>query len=125
LIGAIGDHHVFPKPHQLMNELISPDSFRFWVTWKVQCSRSIITDQVSWDFSTMREKICLDYSSLSEVYIYRNIQNMITIVAVQTNNDDNFLSCSYNYAHWDYTKSRMLNRSELFWMLTSPSLWRH
>jgi hypothetical protein len=29
LIGAIGDHHVFPKPHQLMNELISPDSFRF------------------------------------------------------------------------------------------------
>jgi hypothetical protein len=40
----------------------------------------------------MREKTCPDRSALSEVYVYRNNQNMIAIVAIRPNIDEDFLS---------------------------------
>jgi hypothetical protein len=39
----------------------------------------------------MRGEARPDCSSFSEVYIYRNNQNMMAIVGVRTNIDDNFL----------------------------------
>jgi hypothetical protein len=41
----------------------------------------------------MGEKARPDRSALSEVYIYRNNQNVIGIVAIRPNIDNDFLSC--------------------------------
>jgi hypothetical protein len=45
-----------------------------------------------YDFSTMRENARPRRSFVSEVDIYWNNQNLITIVAVRPNINDNFLS---------------------------------
>jgi hypothetical protein len=63
----------------------------------------------------MREKDLPDRSSISEVNIDPNNQNMITIVGVRPNIDDNFLSREQHGVYLDYVnKKRMLSRSQLF-----------
>jgi putative ribosome biogenesis GTPase RsgA len=53
-----------------------------------------------------------DRSSISEVDIYRNNQNLIAVVAVPPNIDDNFLSRQLNCAHLDSGNEKwMLGRS--------------
>jgi hypothetical protein len=59
----------------------------------------------------MRDKGHPDRWSISEVYIYRNDQNMIAIIAARPNNNNNFLSHEWNSAHLDYVKEKwMLSR---------------
>jgi hypothetical protein len=97
--------------------------------FRLHHSYSAMTVQLSWNSrsSDLRfvndEKTKPDRSSISEVNIYRNNQNMITVVAVLRNNDDDFVSREWNYAYLDYGSKRMLNRCQLFWKRASFSLW--
>jgi hypothetical protein len=81
LIGTIDYRYVFALPHQSMNELISPDSFRF---------SSILHLQHSYRsrdlrFCMVREKARPYRSLVSEVYIYRNHEDVIGVVSVPPN----------------------------------------
>jgi hypothetical protein len=55
----------------------------------------------------MKEKVALIVRCLG-IYIYRNNQNIIVVVAVPPNSNDNFLSRQSNSAHVYYVKIKRL-----------------
>jgi hypothetical protein len=62
----------------------------------------------------MMEEAHPDCSSVSEVDVHCDNQNMIVTVGVRPNADDNFLSREWNCAHLACFTKRMVARSQLF-----------
>jgi hypothetical protein len=112
-----------------------------WINWSVQIvldsnlhdSYSAVTVQLSHNYKSSvlefvndEEKARPDRSSVSEVYIYPNNQNMIAIVALRPNAEHNSFLGECNWAHLNYlTEKRTLNRCQRFWMWASFSLGRY